>query len=148
MAGIGEMAAQEARKWIGTPYCHQASRKGAGTDCLGLILGVWRCLYGSEPTLIPPYTFDWSEPSGEETLWMAASKLLVSKTASQAATGDILLFRMKHRSIAKHMGIAGHIGPQASFIHAYCGHAVVESALSSPWRRRVVARFEFPKEMR
>ena len=38
-----------ARDWIGTPYRNQASMKGAGADCLGLIRGVWRALYGQEP---------------------------------------------------------------------------------------------------
>lgn len=28
-----------ARDWIGTPYVHQASAKGAGCDCLGLLRG-------------------------------------------------------------------------------------------------------------
>jgi hypothetical protein len=32
----------EARSWIGTPYAHQASVKGIGCDCLGLVRGVWR----------------------------------------------------------------------------------------------------------
>ncbi len=31
-----------ARAWVGTPYHHQASVKGAGCDCLGLIRGIWR----------------------------------------------------------------------------------------------------------
>ncbi|EDZ47445.1 conserved hypothetical protein [Rhodobacterales bacterium Y4I] len=34
-----------------------------------------------------------------------------------------------------------------SFIHAYAGHGVVESPLSPPWQRRIVARFHFPKEL-
>lgn len=29
-----------ARAWIGTPYEHQASCRGAGTDCLGLLRGL------------------------------------------------------------------------------------------------------------
>jgi NlpC/P60 family putative phage cell wall peptidase len=32
----------EARAWIGTPDRHQASLKGMGCDCLGLVRGVWR----------------------------------------------------------------------------------------------------------
>ncbi|MEQ9675505.1 MAG: peptidase, partial [Roseovarius indicus] len=36
-------------------------------------------------------------------------------------------------------------GAEASFIHAYSGHGVVESPLSAPWRRRIVARFAFPQ---
>ena len=53
----------EARRWIGTPYRHQASTMGSGADCLGLIRGVWRNLFGKEPEQIPPYTADWSEPA-------------------------------------------------------------------------------------
>jgi hypothetical protein len=32
-------AVEIARGWIGTPYLHQASRRGAGADCLGLVRG-------------------------------------------------------------------------------------------------------------
>ncbi|MFZ2468534.1 MAG: peptidase, partial [Parvibaculum sedimenti] len=38
-----------ARAWIGTPYRHQASCKGAGADCLGLVRGLWREFHGAEP---------------------------------------------------------------------------------------------------
>ncbi|MFL5163197.1 MAG: peptidase P60, partial [Microvirga sp.] len=41
----------EARSWIGTPYRHQASLKGIGCDCLGLLRGVWRGVMGREPEL-------------------------------------------------------------------------------------------------
>ena len=42
-----------ARGWIGTPYRHQASCNQVGADCLGLIRGVWRELYGAEPAPVP-----------------------------------------------------------------------------------------------
>ena len=38
-----------ARGWIGTPYVHQASCKGAGADCLGLVRGVWREIQAHPP---------------------------------------------------------------------------------------------------
>ena len=133
-----------ARGWIGTPYVHQAATKGAGTDCLGLICGVWAELRGVEAPKVPAYTQDWSEPQGLETLWEAAQCHLVSKPLAEEAPGDILLFRMRAGSVAKHLGLAGEIGPKASFIHAYSGHCVFESPLSRPWRSRIVARFEFP----
>ena len=57
-----------ARGWIGTPYVHQASVRGAGCDCLGLLRGVWRDCLGPEPETVPPYTMDWSEPQGDEAL--------------------------------------------------------------------------------
>jgi len=144
MSGIGEQVVSLARGWIGTPYRHQASTKGAGTDCLGLLRGVWRELYGAEPESVPAYTADWSEPQGEERLWTAALRHL--EVQQGAAVGDLLLFRMRAGGVAKHLGIMGQNGQTPTFIHAYTGHGVVESPLSSPWQRRIVARFAFPEE--
>lgn len=134
----------EARAWIGTPYVHQASCKGAGTDCLGLLRGVWRAVLGKEPEPVPAYTADWSEPGRDEVLLRTAQRWLRPVAAGAEAPGDILLFRMRTGSVAKHLGIAGDMAPRASFIHAYTGHGVIESPLSEPWARRVVARFELP----
>ncbi|MFN3970508.1 MAG: NlpC/P60 family protein [Gemmobacter sp.] len=136
----------EARGWIGTPYVHQASCKGAGTDCLGLLRGVWRAVIGPEPEVMPAYTPDWGEAGGREVLMAAALRWLVP--AAEEAPGDVLLFRMREGGIAKHLGIAAAIGAQAAFVHAYTGHGVVESPLSGPWARRVAARFRFPEGVR
>lgn len=135
-----------ARQWIGTPYLHQASVCGVGADCLGLVRGVWRDLYGAEPEAVPAYSRDWSEPQGEERLWQAALRHLSPKPLDCPAPGDVLLFRMRDRGVAKHLGIQGNTGPHPTFIHAYSGHSVVESPLSAPWARRVVARFSFPEQ--
>jgi NlpC/P60 family putative phage cell wall peptidase len=132
-----------ARAWIGTPYVHQASCRGAGTDCLGLVRGVWRALYGAEPEVPPAYTPDWGEGGGRELLAAAAGRWLVP--AGVPAPGDVILFRMRDGSVAKHLGIAVAVGAGARFVHAYSGQGVVESPLSAPWARRVAARFVFPE---
>lgn len=142
MTGGAEIVAA-ARGWIGTPYRHQASCKGAGTDCLGLLRGIWREVLGAEPQEIPAYTADWSEAEGREDL-LAAARLWLMPTGI-AQVGDVLLFRMRAGAVAKHLGIASAIGAAPRFIHAYSGHAVVETALSDPWQRRIVARFRFPE---
>ncbi|WP_170572279.1 NlpC/P60 family protein [Ruegeria atlantica] len=136
----------EARSWLGTPYVHQASVKGAGTDCLGLLRGVWRAVLGGEPEAVPTYSMDWSEPQGEERLWAAARRHLIEKSREDTVTGDVLLFRMRDRRVAKHVGIVSQSESVLRFIHAYSGYGVVENTLSDPWRRRVVACFEFPLE--
>jgi NlpC/P60 family putative phage cell wall peptidase len=135
----------EARSWIGTPYRHQASTKGAGADCLGLLRGIWRAIFGREPAAIPPYSSDWSEVSGEEALLAAARTWLVELHTSGERPGDILLFRMRNGCVAKHLGVAARAGAAPSFIHAYTGHGVIESPLSEPWQRKVIARFQFPE---
>lgn len=147
MRDLGALVVIEARSWIGTPYLHQASVRGAGADCLGLLRGVWRVVIGAEPEAVPAYTADWAEPGRIEALWQASLRHLDSKALADAADGDVLLFRMRDGAIAKHLGIAARVGAVqgASFIHAYSGHGVVESSLSDPWRRRIVARFAFPK---
>lgn len=136
-----------ARAWIGTPYVYQASCKGAGCDCLGLLRGVWREVVGPEPEIVPAYSTDWSEPQGDERLWRAGMRHLRPKSLDAPAPGDVLLFRMRDGAVAKHVGVQAELGPRASFVHAYSGHGVTESALSAPWARRVVARFAFPMEI-
>jgi NlpC/P60 family putative phage cell wall peptidase len=133
-----------ARDWIGTPYVHQASMKGAGCDCLGLIRGLWRELFGAEPGKVPSYTQDWSEVAQEERLWAAARAHLLEKPISARMDGDIALFRMKDGAVAKHLGVLSIRDGVPTLIHAYSGHGVVENALVGPWSRRIVAVFAFP----
>jgi NlpC/P60 family putative phage cell wall peptidase len=133
-----------ARQWIGTPYLHQASAKGAGTDCLGLLRGIWRDVFGAEPMNIPPYSADWSEVSGAEALLQAAQHCLIAVPAGPLRSGEVLVFRMRQGAVAKHLGIAAQAGAAPTFIHAYTGHGVVESPLSAPWAKRIAARFQFP----
>ncbi|MEH6740467.1 MAG: peptidase [Sulfitobacter sp.] len=143
----GARITEAARGWIGTPYVHQCATRGAGSDCLGLIRGIWREVYGQEPEAAPAYSMDWSEPQGEERLWAAALRHLAPKSIEMAVPGNVLLFRMRQGAVAKHLGILSEIGPAPRFIHAYSRYGVVESPFGVPWRRRVVACFEFPKEV-
>src|SRR5262245_26477491 len=95
-----------ARSWLGTPYHHQASLKGVGSDCIGLIRGIWRELYGAEaPEALPAYTRDWAEAQGRETLIEAARRHLIEVPRSQAQPGDVLVFRWRRDSLAKHCAI-------------------------------------------
>ena len=133
-----------ARSWIGTPYVHQGSTKYVGADCLGLIRGIWRELAGAEPQVVPHYSASWGPEDRTEALYHAARRHLVRKPISDVALGDVLLFRMRKNAAAKHLGLQSHVGRAPHFIHAYSGHSVVESPLSAPWARKIVARFRFP----
>ncbi|MCS6622769.1 NlpC/P60 family protein [Roseibacterium beibuensis] len=137
-----------ARSWLGTPYQHQASVRGHGADCLGLLRGVWRELFGAEPETIPPYRPDWAEVGGAETLLQAARRWLTEIPVEAARAGDVLLFRMEPGAPAKHCAIlsAGAVSDQGEprMIHAYWGRAVVESWMGGWWRRRLVAAFAWP----
>ncbi len=131
-----------ARDWIDTPYQHQASIKGAGCDCLGLIRGIWREIYGAEPLEVPSYTPDWAESLGQETLQTAAQSCLLPIAKSSAQLGDVLLFRMRPHVPCKHIAV---MSAPNRIIHAYWGRAVVESYLVPYWTRRHAFSFSFPK---
>ena len=130
-----------ARSWIGTPYHHQASLKGVGCDCLGLLRGVWCEVMGSEPELPPPYAMDWAEASGEECLRDAARRHLIEIDPAKFGAGDVLLFRMSRNAPAKHCGIA--TAPER-MVHAWAGREVAETPLGGFWSRRLAYAFRFP----
>ena len=131
-----------ARAWIGTPYRHQGATRSIGCDCLGLVRGVWRDLYGAEPEEPGPYGMDWAERSGEERLLGAAHRHFGPAIDGKLMlSGDLLLFRWQAGMAAKHAGILS--GP-GHFIHAYEQAGVIESALVPGWKRRIAGVFRFP----
>ncbi len=131
-----------ARSWLGTPYHDQASLRGVGCDCLGLARGVWREVVGPEPFPIPAYSRDWGETGPREVLAEGTRAMMIEVEPEAADPGALVLFRMKRRAIAKHVGIL--TGPD-SFIHAYERLGVIEEVLTPPWQRRIAFAFLFPK---
>ncbi|XWN33731.1 MAG: peptidase P60 [Devosia sp.] len=129
-----------ARAWVGTPYRHRASKKGVGSDCVGVVRGVWRELVGPERVALPAYAPNWAEAGGEELLLTALSQLFVP--IQKVSQGAVLVFRWRRGVPAKHTGIAVS---EDRFIHAYDGAGqVVEGPLVPFWRRRIVGVFAFP----
>ncbi|WP_099865912.1 NlpC/P60 family protein [Pararhizobium haloflavum] len=131
-----------ARSWLGTPYHDQASLKGVGCDCLGLARGIWREVVGPEPFPMPPYSRDWGETGPCEVLAEGARRLMIEIEPAAASPGALVLFRMKPRAIAKHVGL---ITSTVTFIHAYGRLGVIEQPLSEAWRRRIAFAFLFPQ---
>ena len=133
----------EARSWIGTPYLHQASIKGVGCDCLGLVRGVWRALYGAEPEAPPPYSRDWAEAHGRETLAEAAGRHMIPVAIDAIRPGDVLLFAMKEHSPAKHCVILSAPGRMVHSIEVHPAAEVSLWAARGP-RHRLRFAFSFP----
>jgi NlpC/P60 family putative phage cell wall peptidase len=138
---MNERVVAAAREFLGTPYRHQASLAGAGCDCLGLLRGVWRALYGAEPMVVPAYRADMRDPTNAGALRRAAETLLVPEAGAWAA-GQVMLFRLGGMAEAKHCGI---LVSENRFIHAQERLGVVEADLTEPWARRVSGRFAFPE---
>ena len=135
----GEVVAT-ARSWIGTPYRHQGQLKGVGCDCLGLIVGVWRELGGEVAEKIAPYTPDWAEAMGRETLAEGFRAHLIEIDPGEASAGDVVLFRWRAHLPAKHAAI---LTARNRMVHAQEGVAVAEVPMSAWWRRRMAYGFAF-----
>jgi NlpC/P60 family putative phage cell wall peptidase len=130
-----------ARGWIGTPYRHQASLRGAGCDCLGLLRGVWRERHGEEPESPPPYAPDWADASGADSLRDGFARHLTPVAMDALRAGDAVLFRMMRGGPAKHCGIVAERGGAPTLIHARQNRRVCEEDFSAFWRARLAYAF-------
>ena len=68
--------------------------------------------------------------------------MMIEVEPAAAGPGALVLFRMKPRAIAKHVGVL--TGPD-SFLHAYERLGVIEEPLTPAWRRRIAFAFLFPR---
>jgi len=131
----------ETTSWIGTPYQHQASLKNIGCDCLGLVRGIWRAIYQTEPELTPAYSPDWAESSKCEQLAFAARRHMQEISVSEFQPADLLVFRWRPHVPAKHLAIT--VSP-TSMVHAQQGASVCEVPVSRWWQRHLAYVFRFP----
>jgi NlpC/P60 family putative phage cell wall peptidase len=142
-ADRAKRAAAAARGWLGTPFVHQASARGLGCDCLGLLRGVWREVVGPEPLPVPPYSRGWPGASADgEILHEALARVFVGASGEPAREGQVLLFRTGRLLPAGHVAILASPG---RLIHARDPLGVVEEPLA-PWLRRLSAVFDWPED--
>ena len=121
-----------ARTWIGTPYRHQASLKGVGCDCIGLVGGV-----GVELGL--PEAIAWandgtlkgySRSPDPEVLLTGCRRYLDMIEIAAARPGDIIVMRFERDP--QHFAI---ISDPARIIHAYAvARKVCETGIDGRWR--------------
>lgn len=134
-----------ARSWIGTPYRHQGRMKGAGCDCIGLIIGVWEELYGSLPKgiKIPAYTPAWAEETRKSLMVAFAAQYLEPVPLTDCMPGDVLMFSMLRNGPTKHAGL---LSGEKKIIHAYQGHAVAETDMNLPRYAKLTYAFRYPEQ--
>lgn len=138
---LNALVVEAARGWLGTPYVHQASARHAGCDCLGLVRGVWREAVGAEPQELPAYTADWGETGAREIVLDFARRHMTVVGPDEEIAGDLLVFRWRPHTVAKHMGI---LCAPDRFIHAWENCGVCEVHLAPAWRRRIAGVYRFP----
>ena len=111
---IGERVVNEVREWIGTPFHDQASLKGVGCDCKGLVWGVARAL--GRPEANTSYAefihYDLKRRNGVPGKLLRQGMAALFDRADQIRPGDILLLSCegepRHMAIATDEGFAIH----------------------------------------
>lgn len=96
----GEDVIAEAREWLGTPFQWQASLKGVGCDCKGLIWGVARALGLPEAAAAYASVADYSSKVPIHLLRKGLAETL--QPVETPEPGDVLLMRMAGRP--QHLG--------------------------------------------
>ncbi|SDG36704.1 putative phage cell wall peptidase, NlpC/P60 family [Pelagibacterium luteolum] len=140
MSGMADQVVAEARRWIGTPYRHQAATRGAGADCLGLVRGIWQAL-GGEAVAVPAYGPDWRDLGAGTALEDGALRYL-ARVNGAAHPGDVVLLALLRHRPARHCGVMVEAG---RFVHAQEHLGVVEVAFDENWQKRVAGVFRFPE---
>lgn len=132
-----------ARSWLNTPYHHQAAKKDVGADCLGLIRGIYEEFTGVASPIPPAYSKAWGQTDGQELMLRAAHEHLiyVGSRSAYLLAGDVLIFRMRKGSVAKHAGM--YIG-ENRMIHSFEAADTCEVELHRTWRLKIAAVFQFP----
>lgn len=144
MMATRELVVAEARRWIGTPYLHQARAKGVAVDCVGLGIGCARAL-----GLVPP-DFDVTgytkHPDGR-ILIDKCDHYMTRIDAASMQHGDAVVVRFD--SGPQHFGILvpyRHGG--FAMVHAASRYRkVIETRLlfgTSPLAMKLVAAYRFP----
>lgn len=128
-----------ARGWLGTPFRHQASLKGVGADCYGLVRGVAR-----ELGLIPghvPLTDYAAMP--DRTMQEHLDRELVRVRVVDRRPGDVVAFAWGRET--QHLGI---LSERNTVIHGYgrgTQGGVVETSLAGRHRQRLRGVYRFPE---
>jgi len=137
----GAAVVAEARAWVGTPFMHQASLRGVGCDCIGLVAGVALSLGIPEAAAwLRDQRFRGYGRLPKPADLLEACRIYLDRLyLSQVGLGDILLFTFVKEPM--HFGIVSAEVPRY-VIHAYEPRgAVVENSLGGKWERRVVGAY-------
>lgn len=134
---MGNEVVAIAREWIGTPVKWEASLKGKGCDCRGLLAGVARELGRPEANEIEANLVGYAGRIDEAKLLAGLDRLF--NPIAVPGAGDILALRLPDRfgrRRVQHLAI--HAG-DGRMIHAYFGDPalVCEVPIGGFWGRRI-----------
>lgn len=136
----------EARTWTGTPYHHQASLKGVGVDCVGLIngVGIETGMMTIDPVLWRQYA-GYSRTPNPHKMRKGMHEFLISIEAGAQLPGDIVWIKWRE-DMPMHLAILGiDKTGRETLIHANNDFGrVVEHGFTKEWQDRVDSWWRYP----
>lgn len=133
----------EARRWLGTPWVHQAALRGIATDCLGLVAGVGLALElpGADRWRGDTRMRGYSRAPNPKLMLQVCGEYLDPIARNDVQPGDILLMRFDEAP--QHFAILSCARPPR-IVHAYAGIGrVTENGLDAVWLARVVRAYRY-----
>ncbi len=138
----------EARRWLATPYAHQAHRRGVGCDCGGLIGGVavalgivaadwWETAFAAHA--------GYSRQPHGNSLIDVLDAFMARIEPAEVQAGDVIALRFSRHP--QHVAIVvPYAGGGLGMVHALNAgtRAVVEHRLDDKWQRRVTHAYALP----
>lgn len=130
----------EARRWIGTPYHEQASVRGGGCDCKGLVVGVARECGLPEADGFHARLANYGVKVDVRLLRHGLAAEL--RQVAGPRPGDVLLLRVRDK--AQHLAL---LVDGSRMIH--CWGAGLQQVVSAPWtagraQRELDSAWAFP----
>lgn len=128
----------EAQSWLGTPYHHLGRRKGVGTDCVGIVLGVLAAC----GTHVQPNRWVYNRRAEDGDLDLEMGQVLQRVPLAEAGPGDVATFWIRPRERrVQHCGILTPHG----LLHTHSGVGkVVEHRLDVRWQERMSSVYRLP----
>ena len=135
MSNFGKQVVAAAEAWIGTPFHAQASVRGVGCDCKGLVAGVARDLGRPEAGSWAAAMADYDIGQVPVVQLRMGLEELFDKVEGVPMPGDVLLLRVGVR--LQHLAIHAGEGPQGpEMIHCWSrgSQRVVRCPIGSYWQ--------------
>lgn len=147
-----ELVIEEARRWIGTPYRHRGMIRGAGCDCISLIVSIYQQLGLIDHFALPKYSPQWNMHHSEELCLIGVRRYADEVPAPPERIplpGDIVIFRYaraySHNAIVadwprlihcwQTVGVQWGDAERDSFLRVH-GHEVADKSLMGKPRPR------------
>jgi NlpC/P60 family putative phage cell wall peptidase len=140
-----EQIIAEARRWVGTPYHHQAALIGVGCDCVGLIRGV-----GHSTGAMPLDPDGWRQFAGYGRLpnprrMKEGMERFLVPAPGLPQIADIAWLQWR-ADLPMHLAIlATDTRGGLTLIHSYSeAGCVVEHGMTPEWHNRVLSWWRYP----